>query len=165
MKERPELKIKLTIADKIFEFVGWLLVVFVWGLSLINYSNLPNSIATHYNYAGKADAFGGKASILLLPFVATVLFTGLTFINKFPHIFNYPTNITKDNALRQYTNATRLIRYLKLIIVLIFGLILYQTIRLANGQTGILGAWSLPSILGLIFLPLIYFIFRSLKIK
>ena len=165
MQERPKLKIELTIADKIFEFLGWLLIVSVWGLLIINYSNLPKTIATHYNVVGQADAFGGKANILLLSIVATVLFIGLTIINNFPHIFNYPTNITKDNALRQYTNATRLIRYLKLIIVLIFGLISYQTIRLANGQTDVLGTWSLPLILGLIFIPLIYFICRSFKIK
>jgi len=165
MQERPRLKIELTISDKIFEFVGWLLVILVWGLTIMNYSNLPNTIPTHYNALGQADAFGGKASILLLPIVATVLFIGITIINKFPHIFNYPINITKDNALRQYTNATRLLRYFKLIIVFIFGLVSYQSIRHANEQIYGLGPWFLPLIMLLIFVPLIYFIFRSFKTK
>lgn len=165
MQERPKLKIELTTADMIFEFVGWILIILVWGLAIKNYSSLPNTIPTHYNAVGQADGFGGKANIFLIPLVATVLFIGLSIINKFPHVFNYPTSITKDNALKQYTNATRLVRYLKCILVFIFGLITYQTIRHADGQTYGLGSWFLPMILGLIFIPLIYFIFRSVKIK
>ncbi len=163
MQERPILRIKLTTADKIFESVGWILIVFVWGLAIKNYSNLPVTIPTHYNAVGQADGFGGRVNILLIPLVATVLFIGLTIVNKFPHVINYPTSITKDNALKQYTNATRLVRYLKCILVFIFGLITYQTIRHADGQTYELGSWFLPMILGLIFIPLIYFIYRSIK--
>ncbi|MFM7765447.1 MAG: DUF1648 domain-containing protein, partial [Sphingomonadales bacterium] len=127
--------------------------------------NLPDTIPTHYNGAGQADGFGGKGYILTLPLIATVLFIGLTILNKFPHIFNYPTNITQDNALRQYTNATRLIRYLKFIIAVIFGLIAFKTIQNANGQADGLGIWFLPLTLGLIFIPLTYYIIKTLKTK
>jgi uncharacterized membrane protein len=163
MEERPKIKLELTTADKTFEIIGWLLVISVWGLTITNYANLPETIPTHYNGAGQADEFGGKATILTLPLIATVLFVGLTILNKFPHIFNYPTNITQDNALRQYTNATRMIRYLKLIIVVIFGLIEFKTIQNANGQADGLGIWFLPMTLGLIFIPLIYFVVKLFK--
>ncbi|MBS1517645.1 MAG: DUF1648 domain-containing protein [Bacteroidetes bacterium] len=165
MKERPKLKLELTQADKTVEIIGWLLIFAVWGLTIINYQSLPNIIPTHYNGAGVADGFGAKWMILTLPLVATVLFVGITILNKFPHIFNYPTEITADNALRQYTNATRLIRYLKVIIVVIFGFIAFQTIRHANGQTEGLGIWFLPMTIGLIFIPLIYFLIKSTKTK
>jgi uncharacterized membrane protein len=134
MKERPRLNLELTQADQSVEIIAWLLIFAIWGLTILNYPNLPDTIPTHYNGAGVADGFGDKWMILTLPLLATVLFVGLTILNKFPHIFNYPTEITADNALRQYTNATRLIRYLKVIIVVIFGLITFQTIRHANGQ-------------------------------
>jgi len=164
MEERPKIKLELTTADKTFEIIGWLLVISVWGLTITNYANLPETIPTHYNAAGQADRFGGKATILTLPLIATVLFVGLTILlNKFPHIFNYPTNITQDNALRQY--ATRMIRYLKLIIVVIFGLIEFKTIQIANGQADGLGIWFLPMTLGLIFIPLIYFVVKLFKAK
>jgi len=163
MEERPKIKLELSTADKTFEIIGWLLIISVWGLTITNYANLPETIPTHYNGAGQADGFGGKATILTLPLIATVLFGGLTILNKFPHIFNYPTNITQDNALRQYTNATRMIRYLKLIIVVIFGLIAFKTIQNANGQADGLGIWFLPMTLGLIFIPLIYFVVKSFK--
>ena len=163
MEERPRIKLELNTVDKAFEIIGWLLIISVWGFTVKNYANLPETIPTHYNGAGQADGFGGKATILTLPLIATVLFVGLTILNKFPHIFNYPINITQDNALRQYTNATRMIRYLKLIIVVIFGLIAFKTIQNANEQADGLGIWFLPMTLGLIFIPLIYFVVKSFK--
>ena len=137
----------------------------VWGLTIANYNNLPNIIPTHYNGTGKADGFGEKCMILTLPLVATFLFVGLTILNKFPHIFNNPTNITEENALKQYTNATRLIRFLKLMVVIIFGLIAYQTIRHLNNETDGPGNWFLPLTMCMIFAPLIYFIAKSFKEK
>ena len=165
MEARPKIKLDLTTADKTIEIVGWFLVVAVWGLTITNYSNLPDTIPTHYNGAGQTDGFGGKAIILTLPLIATILFIGMTILNKFPHVFNYPTNITQANAFRQYTNATRLIRYLKLVIVLIFGLIAFKTIQNANGEADGLGIWFLPLTMGLIFIPLTYFINKAFKTK
>jgi len=105
MEERPKIKLELTTADNTFEIIGWLLIISVWGLTITNYANLPETIPTHYNGAGQADGFGGKATILTLPLIATVLFVGLTILNKFPHIFNYPTNITQDNSKCKRTSG------------------------------------------------------------
>ena len=165
MEERPKIKLELTTADKALELIGWLSVIAIWWLTITNYTALPGTIPTHYNGAGQADGFGGKTTILILPLIATILFIGMTILNQFPRMFNYPVNITKDNAFRQYTNATRMIRYLKLIIVVIFGVIVFKTIQNANGQATGLGTWFLPLTLGLIFIPLIYFIVKSFKIN
>jgi uncharacterized membrane protein len=163
MEERPKIKLELSTADKILEVIGWLLIISFWGFTITSYANLPDIIPTHYNVAGQADGFGGKATILTLPLIATALFVGMTILNKFPHIFNYPTNITQDNALRQYTNATRMIRYLKLIIIVIFGLIAFKTIQNSNEKANGLGIWFLLMTVGLIFTPLIYFLVKSIK--
>ena len=162
MDERQKIKLELTTIDKTLEILGWISILAIWILTITNYTNLPDIIPIHYNGAGQADGFGGKGNILTLPLISTVLYIGMTILNKFPHIFNYPTDITKDNVLRQYTNATRMIRYLKLIIVVIFGTIVLQTIRNVNGQTSGLGVWFLPLILGLIFIPLTYFLIISI---
>ncbi len=163
MKERPKIKLELTITDKTLELLGWLSILAIWGLTITYYTNLPDTIPTHYNVAGKVDGFGGKATILILPLIATILFVGMTILNSFPHLFNYPTKITKENVLRQYTNATRMIRRLKLTIVIIFGLILFKTIQNASEPSDGLGTWFLPLAMGLIFIPLTYFLIKSFK--
>ena len=107
---RPKIRIELTTADKAVEILGWFSLLAIWIFTIASYSNLPDTIPIHYNGAGKADGFGSKINMLMLPFIATILFVGMTVANKFPHVFNYPTKITEENALRQYTNATRMMR-------------------------------------------------------
>jgi uncharacterized membrane protein len=165
MELRPKFIVKLTPADQVFEILGWIFISAIWIFTIINYASLPDTIPTHYNSEGQADGFGGKLTIWVLPVLAIALFVALTQLNKFPHVFNYPINITPDNALVQYTHATRLIRYVKLIIVFIFGLITYRTIQHANGQAGGLGGWFLPLSMGLIFVPLVYFLIKSFRVK
>jgi uncharacterized membrane protein len=160
---RPKLKIQLSLSDKLIEGAGWVLLFFFWGFTLVQYSYLTDTIPVHFDASGKPDGFGGKGSIWDLPIVATVIFTGLTLLNKFPHIFNYPTQITPENALEQYQMATRMIRFLKLVLVVIFNLIAVQTIRHAKGETEGLGIWLLPLTLGLIFIPLFYYLGKAMK--
>jgi uncharacterized membrane protein len=164
-EERPKLKIQLSSTDQVFELLGWGVLLALWVWTGMSYSSLPDTIPTHFNTAGEADGFGSKASIIGLPVIATLLYIGLTLLNRFPHIFNFPTPVTQDNALRQYTNATRMIRYLKLILVLVFAGISFQTIQQANGEAAGLGVWFLPVTLGAIFLPLLYFVINSIKEK
>jgi len=165
MEERPVIKIELTITDKILEIMSWFFIIAIWIMVLASYSKLPDTIPTHYNGEGQIDAYGGKESILILPFIGAVLFIGLSALNKFPQVYNYPTNITEDNVLRQYTYATRMNRYLKSIVVLIFLVIAFEEIEDANRKSGGLGIWFLPILIVLILIPVIYFIAKSLKAK
>lgn len=163
MAGRPKIKLELTRSDKILEIMGGGLIFAIWILLGVSYSNLPESIPMHYNAAGEADAFGSKSSILGLPLVATALFIGLSILNQYPHTFNYPDKITEENARYQYRNSTRMLRCLKLVILIIFGMATYLTIRSAHQDTPQLGKWFLPLTLGLIFIPVIYFLIRAYR--
>ena len=165
MNKRPRIKLQLNQTDKILEVVGWVSVFGIWALPLINYFDLPEIIPIHFNGAGKADRFGNKTHIFVLPIISTLLFIGLTTLNKHPHMFNYPSQITKENAVHQYTNATRMIRVLKLVIVVLFGLIVFRKIQIVNGHADGLGTWFLPLTMGMIFIPMLYFLIKSLKKK
>jgi len=165
MNKRPQIKLQLNQTDKILEIVGWVSVVGIWALTLTNYSILPEIIPIHFNGAGKADGFGNKTHIFVLPIISTLLFIGLTTLNKHPHMFNYPSQITKENAVHQYTNATRMMRVLKLVIVVLFGLIVFRKIQIVNGHADGLGTWFLPLTMGMIFIPMLYFLIKSLKKK
>ena len=164
-EERPKLKIQLSPMDQVLELLGWGVLLALWVWTVSSYSSLPDSIPTHFNAAGEADGFGRKASIVSLPVVATLLYIGLTVLNRYPHIFNFPTPVTQDNALLQFTNATRMIRYLKFILVLVFAGISFQTIKQAKGTGEGLGIWFLPITLVLIFMTLIYFVIKSFQTK
>ena len=162
-EERPKIKLIPTTADKLVDLLGLIMLLSIWALTTTHYSTLPDTIPTHFNATGEADGFGSKASIIGLPIIATLLFFGLTVLNRYPHIFNYPCPVTQDNALRLYTLATRMLRYLKLVLLLVFGGIEFMTIQNATGKAAGLGVWFLPLTLVLVFLPLIYFVVKSVQ--
>jgi uncharacterized membrane protein len=165
MEERPRIKIELSGADRILESVGWLALIFLWVLTILNYTKMPESVPIHFNAAGEVNGYGNKASIFILPVTGLVVFIGMTILNRFPHIFNYPVNITLENAEKQYLNATRTVRYLKSIIVITFLIIEYQTIQTVTGKSEGLGVWFFPVTMGLILIPTIVFVIRAYRTK
>jgi len=165
MESRPKIQPELSATDIIIEIAGWLALSVLWFITLYNYSKLPGSIPVHFNAAGNADSYGAKSTIFLLPAIGTVLFIGMTILNRFPYIFNYPVGINDGNALKQYTMATRLIRYLKLAFIFIFTTITWSTFSISSGKQSGLGSLSLPLMLLIIFIPLSIFIYKSFKAK
>ena len=129
MKSKPKIKIKTTKGDKLIESSAWLLLIVIWSMTFYDYLRLPDIIPTHYNDIGMADGFSKKSMIFNLPLIATFLFIVLTILNNFPHIFNYPTQITEDNALHQYTRATRTMRALKVIVLILLGYNYYVSLN------------------------------------
>ena len=158
-------EIKLASIDKFFEIIGWLAVVLIWGITLVNYSQLPDKIPTHFNFSGDADGFGHKATILLLPLIATILYIRLNTLIKSPHTFNYPFTITENNAEKVYFYSTRMLRYLKFILMVVFNIIVFRTIEQAEGNSQGLGIWFLPLVLCLIIIPVLYFLFKMISAK
>lgn len=165
MEKRPRIKIEPTSLDKVVDLAGWLILAFLWVMILLNYADLPDTIPTHFNAAGKADDYGSKSTIFMLPVIATILYAGMTRLNLFPHIFNFPMKITAENALRQYTSSTQMIRYVKLVIVFLFTLIVFKTMQTATGKSDGLGFWFLPLVLMLVLTPVIFFLIRFYRTK
>jgi uncharacterized membrane protein len=168
MGTRPKIKVEQTNTDKLIEVIGWFALIVLWSLTLFNYSSLPGTIPIHFNASGQVDNYGSKSTIFVLPVIGTILFVGmtiLTILNKHPHIFNYPVNITVENALKQYTTATRMIRYLKVVIVIVFTCLVGLIQTTATGKTSGLGSWFLPVTLAFILMPTTFFIFKSYKTK
>lgn len=165
MNKRPKIELKLSQTDKVLEVFGWISVFGIWALVLTNYLELPEIIPTHYNGTGEADGFGSKSNIFVLPIISTILFIGLTILSKNPQVFNYLSKITKENARQQYENATRMMRILKLVVVLIFALIVFKTIQNVNGNANGLGIWFLPLTQAMIFIPMVYFLINANRKK
>lgn len=162
---KAQIKLKSKPADKWLEALSWGSLVILWLLTFWKYADLPEIIPTHFNAGGEPDAYGSKSTIFTLPIIASLLFLLLSVIVKFPQKFNYPVKITPENAAGQYTNASRMMRFMKFSIMLVFLLINIQTIRTAMGKAEGLGWWFMLVVLGLIVGPMVYFINKSYQIK
>jgi uncharacterized membrane protein len=139
--------------------------LFLWLFNLVHFNDLPATIPIHFNGSGIADSYGPRASIFGLPVIGTLLYIGLTVLQKYPQHFNFSVPITTENALYQYTNAVKMIRVLKIIILVLFFAIDYLTMLTAVGKGDGLGKWFLPFTFGVLFIPIIYFFIQSTKSK
>lgn len=106
---------------------------------ILNFNTMQDSIPTHYDLTGKPDAFGGKHTLWILVGINTGLYLLLTWINSYPHLFNYSVEITPENAEQQYSLAVRMTRAMKIVVMLIFTYILFSSV---SGDY--LGVWFLP---------------------
>lgn len=164
-KNRPRLKLERTNFDNLLENLGWLLLIIIWIKVIFSFNQLPDSIPTHFSLEGEVDGYGSKWTLFILPVAATIAYIGLTVLNRFPHIFNYLVEITAENAERQYTIATKMIRVLKLGLVVLFGSISMMTISGAKSEATPIIPVFLPVITILVILPLIYYVYKSIKSK
>lgn len=165
MNTKTKSKIKRISIDNFFEIAGWFAVVLIWGITLVNFSQLPDKIPTHFNFSGDADGFGHKSTILLLPIIAIILYLRLNALVKSPHTFNYPFTVTENNVEKVYFYSTRMLRYLKFILMVVFNIIVFRTIEQAKGNSQGLGTWFLPLVLCLTIIPVLYFLIKMLSTK
>ena len=150
--KKPKIKIILTKSDKILEVIALLTLITIWIYVIYNYASLPEIINTHFDANGKPNGSGEKYYIFGLPGVATLLYTMLTIVNKFPHTMNFTEEITEHNALVEYTKATKMMRLLKTIVVFVFGYACFQTIGNIN-----VSPWFLPLFIISILSPILYY--------
>ena len=139
------------------------LLIFLWAFTIFSFVKLPEIIPIHFDAARRPDNYGTKWSLFLLPVIVSILYPALTYLNKFPEIFNYPVKITAENAESQYLFATRMMRVVICSIMLIFSIIAFYSYRTGGVNEASPGWWLLPLILAIIFIPIIYFSIKMLK--
>ncbi len=147
MDYRPKILLKRSRWDNFFEALSIALLLVLWVVALSSYSALPQIIPIHFNGKGQVDGFGNKTSLFSLPTVATIIYIGMTWLNQYPHIFNYSTTITPENAYSLYRTTTRVLRLLKLFIVLLFLVIVVVVVQTAQQDMKGPGPLFLPLLL------------------
>ncbi|WP_312899900.1 DUF1648 domain-containing protein [Chryseobacterium taichungense] len=104
----------------IFDVFNFGLLAFLWWFTVKHYRNLPETIPVHFDFEGKADRFGKKKFFYLMPAILTVLYFLFAFIVRIPESANYPVPITKENEDAQFLIMETFIRWLFLLVILIF---------------------------------------------
>ncbi len=135
-EQRPRIVLEQTGFDRVIEGLSLSALLVLILLPAVYYGDLPDTIPQHFNAKGEADGFGSKTFLWFLPGLGVALYTMMTLISRSPHTFNYMVKITEANAAEQYRMATRLVRWLKLFVMLLFVYITWGIINGAmSGQT------------------------------
>lgn len=118
------MNIKNTLADTVMEYICRILLIGTLIYLIVRWNVIPDQIPIHYNAAGDIDGWGGKGMVWLLVVISWGLYLGITFVGRFPELWNTGVKITKKNKEKVY----RLIKYLigtsKLILISVFTLLI-----------------------------------------
>ena len=101
----------------------------------------------HYGFSGRADAYGDKTGMIVLPVVTVVLYALLTTLSFFPQGFNYPVAVTDQNRDRLQAIGVAVMGWLKAEITWVFAYIAWADIRVGLGVSSGLGWAFLPVML------------------
>ena len=164
MNPRPQIKIEMTTSDKVVEGASWLAIIALWAITLSYFFKLPDTIPTHFDAAGVPNGHGDKWMFMLMPGIGTILFIAMSILVHYPHLFNFPTKLTAENAPRLYQLGIRLISLLKLNLCVVFSLMTWMTAATALGNAVGLGVWLLPFALGLILVPIVVSIVQMMRV-
>ena len=148
MSARPQLDTSWSIADRILVAAG---LVVLCGFAipfLTGWAPLPERVPLHYGVNGKVDRWGGPGAIHLLVVVAVATHAFVLVLTRFPQLFNYPVEITAENAQLQFRLARRLMFAVADVVTAIFLYIYLATWRIAAGLQQGLSPWFLPIALG-----------------
>lgn len=158
---RPDAKITLKSIELTWEIFGFLLLISYWVFVIKIYPSLPEIIPSHINIKGEIDDYASKSSVWSLLNVPSSLYVLLTIVSFFPKYFNYMVEITVDNAEKEYRKAVGIIRFLKIIILILSFSITLFIIGLGSLDAMINDRsnrnWLLTLILATIFIPIAYY--------
>ncbi|WP_415329073.1 DUF1648 domain-containing protein [Chryseobacterium sp. MMS23-Vi53] len=104
----------------IFDVLNFGLLIFLWWFTVKHYKTLPQTIPIHFDFDGKADNFGSKKYAFLMPVMLVALYFLFAYIVRTPESSNYPVKITAENEEAQFLIMKIFIRWLFLLISLIF---------------------------------------------
>ncbi|CAN7165605.1 DUF1648 domain-containing protein [Paenibacillus sp. LjRoot56] len=165
MEQRPVIHLARTKAEIILDVISLFVIISMIAYVAYMWQDMPERMPMHFNGKGEIDGWGNKMSLIALPLIGVIIYVGLTLLSKVPHVYNYPTPITAQNARGQYQNARLLINSLKTVIVILFGFIEWSVIQSAKEGNADLNWWVLGLILVMLFGTIIFFIIRSIKLK
>jgi uncharacterized membrane protein len=162
MNRRPILSIPMTTTEKTIKILSVLMIAIQFFYVIYTWNDLPAKVPTHFNAAGKVDGWGEKGSLWLLPTLGLLLFVGMSFLERVPHVYNYPVMITDENAPHIYLESRRLLVIINFEMTLFFLLISCEGVKVAFGHESI-GVWMVPVFMVVVLGTIVISLFRVFR--
>jgi uncharacterized membrane protein len=125
--------VPLTALDKALEFFGALSLLVAVAAPLFYYSQIPDIIPIHFNFAGMPDDYGAKIHIVIVPWIGVVMYTGLFLVKRYSSRMNYPVPVTDDNREILLTLTLQMMRWIRFIIAVLFLYLVTSMVQIGLG--------------------------------
>ena len=162
---RPKLKIPYTQFESYCEIIAAVVLIAMAVYITAIWAKLPAQIPGHFNIMGQPDRWDGRNSIFSILGIVFALYAGISVLQRFPHIYNYPFGLTPQNVHQQYQLARQLLVLIKTEIVCILSFILAGIMNIALGRSQTLGLWCVPAMIVAILITIVQYGVRASKAR
>lgn len=158
--ERPILLLERSPVERVADVLTLAGVATMLAVLAATFVGVDGPVPTHMNAAGEPDAWGsGKGSLLILVMLGCGIPAVLAGLRRAPHTFNYPADITAENAPRMYRLGRELVALMGTAVAWTFAGILVS-FALVSARIVPSAPWGLPFSMAITFGPLLVYIVR-----
>ncbi|TCT19327.1 uncharacterized protein DUF1648 [Melghiribacillus thermohalophilus] len=163
--KRPKLQLPKTKSEWIGDIIGYSIYVGSILFLILVWNRLPDEVPGHYNALGEVDRWGSKWELLVLPGSGAFIALLMQILEKFPEVHNYPKRLNESNAKQFYLLSRKLMNQLKNVCLILFSLVLMESIFIALGKEIGFGIWFLPITIMGTGIPIILALIRQRNIQ
>jgi len=114
MKLKPNIFFSFANALCLMQLVGMLIYL------ALAWNSLPEQIPGHFGADGVVTRYDGRGALLVMPIMNWIMFGVISLIERFPQTWNVGVKVTEENKLLVYGIIRNLIVTVKLVIVTAF---------------------------------------------
>jgi uncharacterized membrane protein len=162
---RPKLDIPYTQFESCCEIISAVVLIGTAAYLAAIWAKLPAQIPVHFNIMGQPNRWDSRNEIFVMMGVVIALYAGISILQRFPQIYNYPFGLTPQNIHRQYQLARQLLVLIKIEIVCFLSLIQLGMVNVARGQSQTLGRYLIPAMLVAILVTIVQYCTRASKAR
>ena len=115
-------KIKLLYLISLSIFFTYILLL------LYQYSNIPETVASHINISGKVDGYSNKNSLWIASGINILILVIVALLIKSPKYANYPVEITDQNRDSTYKKMQFFLAVIAIITTSVFSYMVFKAI-------------------------------------
>jgi uncharacterized membrane protein len=151
-------------AQWFFEGLSLLLVIFMFAMVAVHWSQFPDRVPAHFDIYGKPNGYHGKRFLLILPGIAAVVWVVITLSQRYQRLINIPFTIDRDSPEVQNVLRSMMIAE-KTTVAVTFAWLMRGMVRTALGLAEGIGQGFVPLALAFIFAPLIVYSVKLLRLR
>ena len=99
-RSQPELKLESSPGGKLLDYLAAAIVVALILLTAWLYTELPESVPSHFDFKGQPTSYGPRWMIWITPLLTLFVYVLIQWALQYPHYGNYLVRITENNARR-----------------------------------------------------------------
>ena len=151
--------------DKLLELIGILALVFLIGMPLLFYNDLPESIPRQFGFDGVPDQLGNKAVIWWLTCIGFAMYAALFVLERSLRKRKNPdVNTVSSNFEGHRLVMIQWLQFIRLFVSCLFTYIVYILMETALGHVPGFNPYFVPIVFGIVLGSTLYFGYMAIKV-